>query len=424
MALKPSDVFVPGRFPVEANNIFADRGVAQRSLEQAWDRAFVPIVFGSYGVGKSSLAFYCAKNIRPAQRLVYVESLYGKSLPSIFERILEEVGYEVSIERTVGSENENGSELGFEAGGGFLAALTAKFTGKISRKQKKAAGQKYSFVVKSPTDGKLLDICEENGILLLLDEVHRASDNLREDLSAFLKAYANRNCKRFRIGLVGTEIDASRLIIRDPGIDRLLQEIQIKPITTEEARAIIVPGMNSLNLAIDNNVDASIIKAGVGSPFIVQYLCLEMAENAISDKSKAINFEYYKAALHNYALSKAQRMIKQYRCVIETTGVKRYRKQILMAMAKADDDYVTMEKLTELVSSQLGEATPSTALSGPLRSLKQEEFGKILSDIEATKDGARAYNYSVFTDPAMKSVIRLVEELEAEGNLPADLFDV
>lgn len=120
MSLKPSDVFVPGRFPVESHNVFADRGDAQRSLEQAWSRSFVPIVFGSYGVGKSSLAYYCAKRIQPAQRLVYIESLYGKSLPSIFERILEEVGYEVSTERSIGEESENGSEAGFEVGGGYL----------------------------------------------------------------------------------------------------------------------------------------------------------------------------------------------------------------------------------------------------------------------------------------------------------------
>lgn len=213
MPLNPADVFVPGRFPIESNNIFADRGDAQRLLEQAWSRSFVPIVFGSYGVGKSSLAYYCANRLNPKQRLVYIESLYGKSLASIFERILEEIGYEVSVERTVGDENENGSEAGFAVGGGILATLTAKLAGKISRKKKKATGQKYSLIVKSPTDGKLLDICEERGILLLLDEVHRSSEQLRQDLSAFLKAYANRNCNRFKIGLVGTEIDASRLII-------------------------------------------------------------------------------------------------------------------------------------------------------------------------------------------------------------------
>lgn len=294
--------------------------------------------------------------------------------------------------------------------------------GKISRKQKKAIGQKYSLIVKSPTDGKLLDLCEEKGILLLLDEVHRASEQLRQDLSAFLKAYANRNCKMFKIGLVGTEIDASRLIIRDPGIDRLLQEIPIKPISVDETRSIIIPGMSNLKIAVTEHIIDNIVKAGVGSPFIVQYLCLEVAESAIKTHSRSVTIDHYRSALNNYALSKAQRMIKQYRSAIETTGVKRYRKQILIAMANADDDYVTMEKLTELVSKQLGEEIPSTALSGPLRSLKQDEYGKILSDVEATKDGARVYNYSVFTDPAMKSVIRLVEELEGEGNLLPELF--
>lgn len=412
--IKPSDVFVPGRFPIEDENVYADRGTTQKNLVKCLDRGFVPIVFGSYGVGKSSLSRFCGKPWEQRKKLVYIESVYGKNLANIFERVLEFVGYEVTVESHSVSEKTASNEMGFNISGGILGYLKAKIAGKIGRKRKKQLGHKRELLIKSPSDGKILDLCEEKQIFLLIDEIHRASDRLRIELSAFLKAYANRNPKLFKIGLVGTEIDASKLIIRDPGIDRLLQEIQVKPILPAEAESIIYPGMEKLGITVPKEVGDRVVKASVGSPFIVQYLCLEMAEEAKRGNISELSTGLYGNALRTYAERKAQRAIRQYRRAIETVGSKRYRKQILHAMAKCDDDYVTMDQIANLVSSQLGEETPSTALSGPLRVLKSEQYDQILTDIEGSKEGERIYNYSAFSDPAMKSIIRMVLELEKE----------
>jgi hypothetical protein len=260
----------------------------------------------------------------------------------------------------------------------------------------------------------MLDLCEEAGILLLLDEVHRASERFREEVSAFLKAYANRNPKTFLVGLVGTEDDASRLVMRDPGIDRLLQEVGVPPLSDDEARSIIVPGMEKLGVSVQEDVVARTVRSGVGSPFIVQYLCLEMAESALTCEAPALTEDLFTAALKSYARSKAQRSLKLYHRAIETTGPKRYRKQILHAMAKSDNEYVTMEELAKGVSAQLGEEVPSTTLSGPLRDLKSDTFGEVLADVPGFRPETRAFNYSTFSDPAMKAVVRLVGELKGD----------
>ncbi len=115
-------------------------------------------------------------------------------------------------------------------------------------------------------------------------------------------------------------------------------------------------------------------------------------------------------------------MINSYKIAIETTGEKRYRKQILHAMAHIEDDYVTMDQLVALVSLQLGSDIPSTALSGPLRDLKSSECGNIITDINAPGGILRAYNYSSFSDPAMKSVIRLLEQINSNtADIPKEL---
>ena len=408
--IKPSEVFVPGKFPIEEHNIYTDRGAPQESFQTALKRSFVPLVFGSYGVGKSSLSRYCTKGAEKNKKLVYIESVHGKSLADILTRLLEILGYEVTVERQIQTICESGAETGFELQGGILGYLKAKIGGKLSRKRKKLLGTKREVLVKSPTDSRILDLCEDAGLMLLIDEMHRASDILRRDLSAFLKAYANRNHKKFKIGIIGTETDASKIVIRDPGVDRLLQEVHVLPITESESRRIVFEGMKRLDIKVPEEIGIRIIRASVGSPFVAQYICLEMAEKCRERGLDTLTSELLNEALRTYASSKAQRMIHQYRLAIETTGEKRYRQKILHAMALCDDDYVTMEQLVALVSKQMGEVVPSTALSGPLRQLKNEEYGLILTDVSGPSAGSRAFNYSAFTDPAMKSIIRMIEE--------------
>ncbi len=417
--LEPSDVFVPGKFPIRENNAFADRGNPQRDLQTALRRGFVPLIFGSYGVGKSSLAMYCAKQITNAN-LIHIESVYGLSLSNIFERVLEHLGYEILTER--GSSSKGSVAINIEAGSdaNIFTMIKARLVGGLSGSGERSQNRVYELAVKSPSDARIIDLCEEKNVTLVIDELHRATPKLSEDLSAFIKAVANRNGENFRICLLGTENDASRLVISDPGIDRSLQEIQLDPITEEEARNIIVPGMNKLGLSVPDNILEKAIRSSVGSPFIVQYLCLEMAEKAREQDADVLSEDIYKEALQSYVSRQAQRQIRIYRAAIETVGNKRYRKQILHAMAKSDNEYVTMEFLVQQVSRQLGEEISSNALSGPLRDLKNERHGQILRDVDSPSGSGRILNYSGFSDPAMKSIVRLVESVEVDELLEQD----
>src|SRR4030042_5355202 len=91
--MKPSEVFVPGKFPIEEHNIYTDRGAPQESFQTALKRSFVPLVFGSYGVGKSSLSRYCTKGAEKNKKLVYIESVHGKSLDRKSTRLNSSHGY-------------------------------------------------------------------------------------------------------------------------------------------------------------------------------------------------------------------------------------------------------------------------------------------------------------------------------------------
>ena len=106
------------------------------------------------------------------------------------------------------------------------------------------------FVVSSPTDSKIIKICEENKLVLLIDELHRATDSFLDDLAKFLKAYGNSNCEDFKIILLGTSSDPSKLVQKDPGIDRLIEDLHLKSMTEPERKALIESGMNDLDLSL------------------------------------------------------------------------------------------------------------------------------------------------------------------------------
>ncbi|MCK6445989.1 MAG: KAP family NTPase [Planctomycetes bacterium] len=413
--LEPRDVFVPNGFPVGDTNVFADRGLAQADLQKAMDRGFVPLVYGSYGVGKSSLVLRAALPWKAKNNQVYVESVHGKSLSDIFAALLEHLGYEIVVNK-VSSSNRGGSgELSGEVEGGIIMMLKAKLASTIKREWAKEDSVEKELAVSSPTDSRIVRLCDAAGLLLIIDELHRGTPEFTRDLAAFVKAYANSNCRSFRICLLGTENDPNRLVLSDPGIGRTLDEIQLKPITQSEARAIIEPGMKALGISIPEALVSATVQAGVGSPFIVQYLCLEMAERVRRDARTVLVKSDLDDAIADYARRKAQQSILRYKAAIETTGPKRYRKQVLHAMAEIEDEYVTMDALVERVSARVGEDTPSTALSGPLRQLKSKEYAEILRDVDHPGKDGRVFNYSSFSDPAMKSTIRMIASINVDN---------
>lgn len=412
--LTPEQVFTPGRLPIKDTNVYSSRGDKERDFKTAVRRGYIPVVFGEYGVGKTSMA---RRNLLEADRegrLVYIESVSGKTLSDVFARCLEHVGYRVTVSTTYGATSGASSNAGLSIGFPQLQAALA-----VGAAESRGANETWTreLVVKSPTDAKILDICESRSLILLLDELHTASKELVADLSAFLKAVANRNFDRFRVVLLGTSSSASTLVQRDPGIDRILQEVPLPAMSDEEVRFIVDKGMSDLGIVIPAPQANWIVRISVGSPNIAQYLCLEVAEAAFPRPTRTATQEDCDAALASYVEKKAKRLNEQYSKAIETVGPKRLRKQVLRAISEIPDEYVTMDQLRARVTANLGEEVPSTSLSGPLRDLKNAQYGTILKDIDRPDDKGRVYNYTTFSDPAMKAFVRVKN---AEDSLRRD----
>ncbi|UZG44306.1 ATP-binding protein [Caldimonas thermodepolymerans] len=412
--LTPNDVFTPGKLPIRPTNVYAARGEAETQFRKALQRGMIPVVYGEYGVGKTSMARFVLRDADEAGRLVNVESVADKSLDEVFSRCLEKLGYAVTTKRVEGAVAARTHEQSgqAEANSGWLKAIVAS---KRSQTVSTTQQVEEQFVVTSPTDSKLIELCEAAGVVLLLDELHRATTDFASDLSKFLKSYGNASCSKFKVVLLGTSSDASRLVSSDPGIDRLLQEVHLKAMTSSEAEFVVVKGMGDLAIKIEPSTVDRLVRTCVGSPSILQYLALETAEAAFSRDPRVVQAPDVEGALQAFVETKEARLNKSYVAAIESVGELRYRKQILRAMAECEDEYVTMEMIRTRVSEYLGKDIPSTALSGPLRDLKDERFGTVLSDVERPDGSGRLANYTTFKDPALKAFIRLQILRESEG---------
>lgn len=412
--LKPNDVFIPGKLPLRDTNVYAPRTRenVQKRFEKILSRGHVPIVFGEYGVGKTSMARFVVRNDDARGALVNIESVAGKCLSDVFRRCLELLGYAVQTKRIAAASDTRAHEQSghAKAGVGWFESLIAS---KRTTTHVESGQTEEQMVVTSPTDSKLLELCEKASLVLILDELHKATPEFSRELADFIKAYGNANCIHFRLILLGTSSEASKLVQFDPGIDRLVQEVHLRAMDDGEARVVVESGMNSLAIQCPQSVADRLVSLCVGSPNILQYLCLETAESAFDRMPRLVQMTDVDSALQEYVEVREARLYKAYMSAIETVGEKRYRKQILRAIADCEDEYVTMEDLRIKVSYYLQEDTPSTALSGPLRDLKEAKFGPVLRDVDRPDKSGRLANFTVFVDPSLKAFIRLLVTREA-----------
>lgn len=409
--LQPGDVFTPNGFPLAEHNVYANRVEAERLLGRGLARREVSVVFGEFGVGKTTLIKHYFREDEREGRLVHLLNPRGKNLDDVAKVVLEQLDYTVEITRELSS----GSMVEGEVGGGLFGTITAKVRGGL----KESDTRTEQLVVTTPTDQGLLKLMANAKIVLAIDEMHKASEGFRLQLAEMIKAVGNLGLKYPRIVILGTTADAGDLVAQDEGIDRLVREVRIKPMTDDEARYVVVDGMQKLDLRIAEDLIESVIRTAAGAPALLQAICLDVAESVLDDGRDVVQRADLNGAIRDFLTQSQARLTQRYMTAIETVGPRRYRKQILRAMAESPNDFVTMDELAELVSGFVSERTPSTSLSGPLRELKLPRHGAILRDVDRpAEDGSRIYNLNAFKDPRMKAFIRVMHAVEDQGLLP------
>jgi nucleoside-triphosphatase THEP1 len=396
---KPSQVFTPTQLPLERHNAYVHRAEAEEKVERFLNRGQVPVVFGEYGVGKTTVVRKVLRDLGHEKNLIYVPSVAGRTMNDILRVVLERLGYKVDVEEvsTDSRTNTVGAKLVVEGSLGETYGTTRL--------------QKYA--VQGPTDEKIGQLLRAAEVTLVVDELHRGSHEFRVDLADFIKTTHGQDSIWPQIVLIGTSVDSASLVANDPGIDRFVKELRVSPMTMPESRALVDAGFSTLGIQVGLGIRDLVTRTAAGAPSLLQSVCLDMAERALKSGRAALDEEDYRVAVKLYLEENGSRLAEAYTASIEHTGPKKYRKQILVAMSLIDDDFFELETIRKRIEERTGFSVEQTALSGPLRHLK-EGSDSILQDVKR-RDGDRVYNVSAFRDPMMKSFIRFMNELEDQG---------
>lgn len=400
-SLKPSDVFTPGLIPLNANNVLVSRADSEESLENYFEAGQIPVVHGEYGVGKTTLVLGYFRDYpedRKAQFTVSTKS----TIEDLFRTILEAIGYQVTTQSTERDirRNEVGATM-------VLRGTLAEEYGSEVVKE---------LVVTSPTDAGLVTIIRKLEVLVIVDELHKANAQFKAALSDFIKASRLSQYTFPAFALIGTTMTARDLTVQDEGVGRFLKPLTVEPMTETEARQIVVDGFARLDIAVGEDLRELIVRTAAGAPTLVQELCLKSSRRVRKRNGDSLLQTDYDGAVREYLRENDQRLTQSYLVSIEHQGQKRYRKQILAAMSELKKDIASLEDIRVKVAEILHEDVPSTALSGPLKELKRGS-DSILVDFHSTGRQA-AQILTSFREPVMKSFVRFMREVEAQGLVP------
>lgn len=370
--LAPSDVFIPNGFPTGENNVYASRVEAEGALAEGLNRRQVPVIYGEYGVGKTTLAKYYFRDEDRAGRLVHVLTVAGKNLDDVGRIALEQIGYEVTYER----EQNRSAALTSEVEGGIWGAFKAKLGGQVSS----GSVSRTELLVRSPTDQGFLRALADAEIVIAFDEMHKASDGFRMQLAELIKASANLGMAYPRFVVLGTTGDAGDLVQRDPGIDRLIREVVMSPMTDEEATFVVTDGMRRLEISVSDELVQRIVSTVAGAPALLQELCLDIAERVRRNERDAVDDSDLAAGVKKFLLNSQARLTSKYMLAVNTVGTRQYRKQILRAMAESNAEFVTMDALSATVSRLRRRACPCdqsqrTAARAQTRAVRADPHG-------------------------------------------------
>lgn len=411
--LTPWDVFTPTRAPIKDSNVYVERTAAEAELASAREQGYVPVIFGEFGVGKTSLVLQTFAKERAQKRFVHYTNPSGKSLDDLYRQVLEQLGYAVEVSRTHTSSISSSGEME----GSFLGTLKAK----MASGEQSGSEATMELLIRTPTDAGVLRVMRDASLIILIDELHQANDGFRRDLAYLIKSLSDSNFDFPVLIVAGTSTQPALLVEANRGIDRLVREVPVAPLEFAESEYIVTEGFAKLGLSIESGVLSRIISSAAGAPALLHAICLEAAAKALSRESRRVYDEDVNWAvqlvIHRYHGRLTQRYIKATNLV----GHRRYRAQILRACAEYEPDYVTMEMLVAKVSDYIGEEVTRSNLTEPLRQLKSDMCGRILADVTKADGNGRQRNVTVFTDPQMKSYVRFINGLEDDGLFDLDL---
>lgn len=120
---------------------------------------------------------------------------------------------------------------------------------------------------------RVIEYFKENGLVLVLDDFHYASDEVQVYIAQQLKDAIRKEFKAIVVSLPHRADDAIR---KNADLSGRLSLINIEPWKDEELKQIAIKGFDKLEIKISENVAQMIAKESLTSPQLMQYICLSL----------------------------------------------------------------------------------------------------------------------------------------------------
>src|SRR5688500_761158 len=149
---------------------------------------------------------------------------------------------------------------------------------------------------------------------------YKASEVFKAQIVEMIKAVNNQGLGYPKVVLLGTTANALEMVALDEGVDRLVKETRVDPMTPDEAGYLIREGMTRLNIRIGDDLVDQIIETAVGAPGLIHEICLDTANAVLGARRDEVEAKDVSSAVRRFLVEHEARLTAKWIRAIEHTG--------------------------------------------------------------------------------------------------------
>lgn len=388
--------FTPSKPAIE-NYIF--RGdVDDKFIDALYEPGLQIIVYGSTGVGKSSLVWSTLER----EKLNYIRISFDKTIneQNFCPKIMEELGFEKTTQNV--KETTSGTSVGMEAGSTIWNLIT--FKGKFDADSSTKKGNVYVPYYNDADIDAVVKALTATNFILFLDDVEKADNELRTTIAHLGKKLSDNsvvNKTNAKVIYGGVSQEVNKLISVDKSLrDRLAEQLMTN-VKTPEIKKIIENGWREMGFTWNDSELNEAANICCGYARYAHWIGKQSALSAFRNNRNVITQSDIDKSLDF--------IIEKYRDEFQTrfdsaTGHKsglRLRENILYALATSPEIEVKIDYIVNICSQLVHTQINQNQVSGPIGELKKPKRGCIVED-------GRMKGYHRFSDLMIKPYIRMI----------------
>ena len=351
MRLKLRSILTPSQPVTEAKAFAGRRQVLSQLISAVEDQRLHVVLYGSRGMGKTSLLHVLTQRARQARyQVVYGSCGVGTTFSDLFRSICGEIPLKFHQSyRASGRDLDSGPTLASLLPPGDLSArhVTEVMSGLIGTR-----------------------------VLIIVDEFDRSgAGDFRERIADLIKSLSDR-AVRVQLVIAGVGTNLAELIEHIPSIQRNIIGLQIPLMSESEVRQLLHIAHSHTGLTFSDAASDLIVRVSRGWPYVASLLAHHSALAAIRKKATAVEAEDSEEAVRQAAEEVAGRLGRETMREV-AFAASQVGPECLEAAAKAHIAFggqFTPENLSETPGCAV--ALDRLASEDLLVSVKEDRFGR------------------------------------------------